>query len=83
MAVGDNFFVGSAPFDTHPIWNLVNGTPGQSYSLTLKMRDLNGVYSDSAPFSLDFTAIPEPASVVWLGFAAFGLLRLRRRDQLR
>jgi hypothetical protein len=51
-----------------------------AYSLTLKMRDLNGFYSDSAPFSLNFTAIPEPGSVVWLGLAAFGWFRSHRQD---
>jgi hypothetical protein len=55
MGVGESFFVGQAPFDTHPIWNIVNGTPGNSYSLTLKFHDLNGIYSDSAPFTVSFT----------------------------
>jgi hypothetical protein len=58
MAVGDNFFIGQAPFDTHPIWNIVNGTPGKSYSLTLKVRDLNGIYTESEPFTLSFTPTP-------------------------
>jgi hypothetical protein len=55
LGVGELFFVGQAPFDTHPIWNIVNGTPGNPYSLTLKFHDLNGIYSDSAPFVLSFT----------------------------
>jgi hypothetical protein len=57
MATNEMFQIGVAPFDTHPIWNLVNGTPGNSYSLTLKVIDLNGVYSDSDPFVLNFTPI--------------------------
>jgi hypothetical protein len=57
MGISDTFFIGPAPFDTHPIWNIVNGTPGSAYSLTLKLRDLNGVYPDSAPFVLSFTPI--------------------------
>lgn len=57
MGINDVFFIGPAPFDTHPIWNLVNGTPGNAYSLTLKLRDLNGVYPESAPFVLSFTPI--------------------------
>jgi len=36
MGNGDSFFVGPAPFDTHPIWNLVAWTPGNSFSLTLR-----------------------------------------------
>jgi hypothetical protein len=57
MGISDTFFIGPAPFDTHPIWNIVIGTPGNAYSLTLKLRDLNGVYPDSAPFVLSFTPI--------------------------
>jgi hypothetical protein len=60
MAIGESYFVGPSPFDTHPIWNIVSGTPGNSYSLTLKLRDLNGVYPDSEPFVLSFSpAWPE------------------------
>ena len=57
MGIGESFYVGPAPFDTHPIWNIVSGIPGNSYSLTLKLHDLNGVYSDSTPFVLTFTPI--------------------------
>jgi len=57
MATNATFFIGPAPFDAHPIWNLVNGIPGNSYSLTLKLRDLNGVYPDSEPFVLSFTPV--------------------------
>ena len=57
MAVGDSFYVGPSPFDTHPVWDLVSGTPGIAYSLTLKLHDLNGVYPDSDPFQLSFTAV--------------------------
>ncbi len=58
MATNEIFYVGVSPFDTHPIWNLVNGTPGNAYALTLKLRDLNGVYADSDPFTVSFTAEP-------------------------
>src|SRR5689334_5111755 len=58
MGVGETFFIGPAPFDTHPIWNLVTWLPARPYSLTLMVRDLNGVYSDSAPFVLSFTPVP-------------------------
>ena len=57
LGIGESFFIGPAPFDTHPIWNIVTGTAGNSYSLTLKLRDLNGVYPDSEPFVLSFTPI--------------------------
>ena len=55
LGTNDSLFVGASPFDVHPIWNLVNGTPGDAYSLTLKLRDLNGIYPDSSPFVLSFT----------------------------
>jgi hypothetical protein len=58
MTNGELFFIGQAPFDTHPVWNLVTWTPGRSYSLTLKIIDLNGIYTDSEPFTLSFTAAP-------------------------
>lgn len=60
MGIGELFYVGPPPFDTHPIWNLVTGTTGNSYSLTLKLHDLNGVYSDSASFTLSFTPVQIP-----------------------
>jgi len=80
MAIGEMFYIGPPPFDTHPIWNLVAGIPGNSYSLTLKLRDLNGVYPDSAPFTLSFTALtykitarqdaPSHLSLLWSTNAA-------------
>jgi len=57
MKTNDTLSVGPSPFDNHPVWNLMNGTPGNAYSLTLKLHDLNGVYSDSEPFVLSFTPI--------------------------
>jgi hypothetical protein len=60
MTNGETFFVGQAPFDTHPVWNLLAGSPGVAYSLTLQFRDLNGIYPDSAPFTLSFTVAPDP-----------------------
>jgi hypothetical protein len=59
MATNETYFIGVFPFDNHPIWNIVNGTPGNTYSLSLKLRDVNGVYSDSAPFVLSFTPVPD------------------------
>jgi hypothetical protein len=57
MGINDTFYIGPAPFDTHPIWNIVTGTPGNAYSLTLKLYDVNGVYTDSIPFTLSFTPV--------------------------
>jgi len=74
MATNTTFFIGSAPFDAHPIWNIVSGTPGNSYSLTLKLRDLNGVYQDSEPFVLSFTPIEVRPLI---GIASVDSLRVR------
>lgn len=60
MNLGESFYVGQAPFDTHPIWNLVDGYYTNSYSLTLKLKDLNEIYPDSDPFVLNFTAEKPP-----------------------
>jgi hypothetical protein len=58
MTNGESFFIGQAPFDTHPVWNLVTWAPGASYSLTLKLIDLNSIYTDSEGFTLSFTPTP-------------------------
>jgi len=60
MTNGESFYIGVPPFDTHPVWNIVSGVPGNNYSLTLKLRDLNSIYPDSAPFTLSFTPIAPP-----------------------
>lgn len=57
METNETYSLGASPFDNHPLWNLVNGTPGNTYALTLKLRDVNGVYPDSAPFVLSFTPV--------------------------
>jgi hypothetical protein len=56
MTIGESFFIGPAAFDVHPIWNIVGGSPGQEYSLTLKIYDTNGVYSESEPLVLTFVS---------------------------
>lgn len=60
MATNESFGIGQSPFDLHPVWNLVNGIPGNEYALTLKLHDQNGIYSDSDPFVLPFTPQPLP-----------------------
>lgn len=60
MQINEAYPMGPSPFDAHPIWNIVNGTPGNSYSVTLKLRDTNGIYPDSDSFVVGFTpALPE------------------------
>ena len=57
MNVGESFYIGPAPFDTHPIWNITAPTNGIVYTLTLMIHDANGVYQDSDPIVLEFTPI--------------------------
>jgi hypothetical protein len=63
MNVGETFFVGQAPFDTHPLWNIVSGSVGNSYSLAIKVIDLNSVYAESEPVDLAFTPQPPVLSI--------------------
>jgi len=58
MQTNESYYVGVAPFDTHPVWNLLEGTPGNSYSLTIQLHDVSGTYSDSDPIPLSFTPAP-------------------------
>ena len=57
MTNGESYQIGHPIFDNHPIWNLVSGTPGNSYSLTIKFHDASGIYPDSDPVVLSFTPI--------------------------
>lgn len=57
MQINEAYLMGPSPFDSHPIWNIVNGIPGNSYSVTLKIRDTNGIYPDSNPFEVSFTPL--------------------------
>lgn len=63
MNVNDTYALGPAPFDSHPIWNIVNGVMGQSYSLTMKLQDVNQIYADSAAFTITFTPEVEPPTL--------------------
>lgn len=58
MTNGESFYMGPAAFDTHPLWNITNGIPGEIYSVTLKVIDVNGIYTESDPVPLFFT--PDP-----------------------
>ena len=64
MTNGESFYIGPPPFDTHPLWNIVSGTPGNIYSLTLKIHDVNGIYPDSDPFEMTFTPILPPTLTI-------------------
>src|SRR5207253_1101394 len=79
LAVGGSFFVGQPPFDTHPLWNIPDSLATGSKSLSLKLHDVNGIYSDSGPITLSFQPIPEPAitgiAPGFLSVIAFGRKR--------
>lgn len=52
LAPGQSFLLGSAPFDVHPLWNITSGAPGQARTVTLKLHDTAGVYTDSDTFTV-------------------------------
>ncbi len=80
MSVGQSYFMGESPFDVHPIWNITTGTPGNSYTLTLKFHDTSGTYTDSDPITATFTPVPEPATVGFVfGLSLLGMTRRRFR----
>ena len=68
--------LGSPVFDFHPVWHIPAGPIGASYNLTLKIQDTTGTYTDSAPLTVPFQAVPEPHA---LGVLALAGLALRRR----
>jgi len=49
-----------------------------TYTVDYIIRDTSGQHGDSAPFTVTYSAVPEPASVVLIG-SAIGLLALARR----
>jgi len=67
LPVGGTFFVGPSQFDTHPMWNIPNLRQIGSLALSLKLHDMNGIYSDSDPITLSF----KPANA-WNGLTDAG-----------
>jgi autotransporter-associated beta strand protein len=55
MSPGQTFFIGLAPFDTHPVWNIPDISETGTLSLTLKFHDTSGIFQDSDPLVLSFT----------------------------
>lgn len=61
LLVGESYYLGNPYFHQHPIWNITEPEIGKIYKLTFILHDLNGVYTDSAPFTITFGCIPCPA----------------------
>lgn len=79
--LGEIYELGTGPsWSVLPIFAVDDNSPvGSQFSATFKLVDLSGtpLYGDSAPFSVDFVVVPEPAAAATLlGLAG---LTLRRR----
>lgn len=58
MQIGETYHIGQPLFHNHPIWQSLDGVPGEVYSLTVRLRDRNGVLTDSGDYVLEFEVTP-------------------------
>ncbi len=81
---GQSFLLGGAEFDTHGTFHIdstdPNFDPNQDVLVaTLRVVDTGTTgYGASAPFSLSFTPVPEPTTILLAGLGAMGLFARRR-----
>ncbi len=47
LTPGQTFLLGNPFFDIHPVWNIVNGRIGQTYTIRLSFQDLSGQFTPS------------------------------------
>jgi|GEM_PF-899845 len=77
---GEFFTLGEPDFDDHPFWTVdINDWDGltQTFAVSFQIIDLNGVYSDSDVYTVQF-AIPTPGASALLALAAISAARRRR-----
>ena len=58
MQIGETFHIGQPLFHSHPIWQSPDGVPNEIYSLTIRLRDSNGVLTQSVEHVIPFEVIP-------------------------
>lgn len=78
MEIGESFTMGQPLFHVHPIWHSPDGTPGETYTLHIRLHDLSGQLSDSASYPIAFTPVPEPTAAAGLVLAALTVICRRR-----
>jgi hypothetical protein len=71
--------LGPSVFDYHPVWQIPAGPVGATYTLTIKVQDTTGMYTESAPLVVPFQAVPEPSTLALIALTPL-LLRRRRRQ---
>lgn len=82
---GEFFPLGSPDFDEHPFWQIDSSDAGfdalqTQWNATGRLIDVGTTgYAPSAPFTLSFVPVPEPASALLLSLTGATLLLRRTR----